>query len=502
MAYVARSVSGPEPQPILSIPTEAAIFLVLTVRPGSEAEVGAALADVSGLKRSVGFRVPEAELTLVVGIGAALWDRLTRRPRPADLHPFRELNGARHRAVATPGDLLFHIRAHRFDLCFELAQRLTERLRGLVDVVDEVHGFRSFDERDVLGFVDGTENPEGQAASEAVLIGDEDAAYAGGSYVIVQKYVHDLRAWDALSTEEQELAIGRTKLNDIEMPDEDKPPNSHLALNVIEGPDGEERQIMRFNMPFGRVGAEEFGTYYIAYARTSELIELMLTNMFIGDPPGNTDRILDFSTAVTGTLFFVPSGELLESLAPDEESAPADGDSDAGEPAPDSDSDSDSRLRRAQRRITRHRQSATCIARQLTRPHGTVARRACPTCLTGHGRLKAHPLARHAASPKRGAQHNRPGRIQSSTPRGGRDRDLTPANIGRKVVGLQYLVVLDIHRAERRSPALRAQQPDAVAAGPEPEGEQIDPALAVVRELPHAAARARPRSRRRDERKL
>ena len=342
MAYVARSVPGPEPQPILSIPTEAAIFLVLTVRPGAEAEVGTALADVSGLKRSVGFRVPEAELTLVVGIGAALWDRLTRRPRPADLHPFRELNGARHRAVATPGDLLFHIRAHRFDLCFELAQRLTERLRGLVEVVDEVHGFRSFDERDVLGFVDGTENPEGQAASEAVLIGDEDAAYAGGSYVIVQKYVHDLRAWDALSTEEQELAIGRTKLNDIEMPDEDKPPNSHLALNVIEGPDGEERQIMRFNMPFGRVGADEFGTYYIAYARTSELIELMLTNMFIGDPPGNTDRILDFSTAVTGTLFFVPSGELLESLTPDDEGEAVDGDSGAGEPAPDGDPDSDS----------------------------------------------------------------------------------------------------------------------------------------------------------------
>src|SRR5580700_6534530 len=329
-----------EPQPILSHPTESAIFLVLPVRGGSEADVADLVADASGIKRSVGFRVPEAELTLVVGIGAGLWDRLGGGPRPAGLHPFRELVGPRHTAVATPGDLLLHIRAHRFDVCFELAQRLTERLRGLVEVVDEVHGFRSFDERDVLGFVDGTENPEGEAASAAVLIGDEDAAYAGGSYVIVQKYVHDLRAWDALSTEEQELAIGRTKLNDIEMPDEDKPPNSHLALNVIEGPDGEERQIMRFNMPFGRVGAEEFGTYYIAYARTSELIELMLTNMFIGDPPGTTDRILDFSTALTGGLFFVPSGELLESLAPEDEGEAADGDSDAGEPAPDGDSDS------------------------------------------------------------------------------------------------------------------------------------------------------------------
>jgi porphyrinogen peroxidase len=310
-------VSVSEPQAILSHPTESAIFLVLTVPSGSEPGVADVLADVAGLKRSVGFRLPEAELTVVVGIGASLWDRLGAGPRPAGLHPFRELVGSRHTAVATPGDLLFHIRAHRFDMCFELAQRLTDRLRGLADVVDEVHGFRSFDERDVLGFVDGTENPEGAAAGEAALIGDEDPAFAGGSYVIVQKYVHDLVAWDALSTEEQERAIGRTKLNDIEFPDEDKAPNSHLALNVITGPDGEEQQIMRFNMPFGQVGKAEFGTYYIAYARTSALIELMLTNMFIGDPPGNTDRILDFSTAITGGLFFVPPAERLEDLTAD-----------------------------------------------------------------------------------------------------------------------------------------------------------------------------------------
>ncbi len=305
-----------EPQPILSHPTEAAIFLVLTVPSGSEAEVADVLADVAGIKRSVGFRIPEAELSCVTGIGAALWDRLGMARAPAGLHPFRELVGRRHTAVSTPGDLLFHIRARRFDLCFELAQRLAERLRGHAAVVDEVHGFRSFDDRDVLGFVDGTENPEGAAAAEAVLIGDEDPAFAGGSYVIVQKYLHGLTAWDALSTEEQELIIGRTKLSDIELPDEDKPADSHLALNVITGPGGEERQIMRFNMPFGQVGKAEFGTYYIAYARTSALIEEMLTNMFIGNPPGNTDRILDFSTAMTGALFFVPAAELLENLAP------------------------------------------------------------------------------------------------------------------------------------------------------------------------------------------
>jgi putative iron-dependent peroxidase len=306
-----------ESQPILSIPTEAAIFLVLTVTPGSEAGLAELLGGVPGIKRSVGFRVPEAELSCVVGVGAGLWDRISGGQRPAELHPFRELHGARHTAVATAGDLLFHIRAHRFDLCFELAQRLTERLGDRAAVIDEVHGFRSFDERDVLGFVDGTENPEGAAAAEAVLIGEEDPAFAGGSYAIVQKYLHDLRAWDALSTEEQELIIGRTKLADLELPDDVKPANSHLALNTITGPEGEERQIMRFNMPFGRVGAAEFGTYYIAYARSPELIEQMLSNMFIGNPPGNTDRILDFSTPATGGLFFIPSADRLERLAPD-----------------------------------------------------------------------------------------------------------------------------------------------------------------------------------------
>jgi porphyrinogen peroxidase len=320
-------VSVSEPQPILSHPTEAAIFLVLTVSPGSEGDVTDLLADVAGIKRSVGFRVPEAELSCVVGIGADLWDRIGLTARPVGLHPFRQLAGPRHTAPATPGDLLFHIRARRFDLCFELAQRLMERLRGFAVVVDEVHGFRSFDDRDVLGFVDGTENPEGGAAADAVLIGGEDPPFAGGSYVIVQKYMHDLEAWDALSTEEQELIVGRTKLTDLELPDEVKPADSHLALNVIMGADGEEQQIMRFNMPFGRVGTSEFGTYYIAYARTAALIERMLRNMFIGDPPGKTDRILDFSTALTGGLFFVPSADLLENLTRGSAEA-------AGSPAP------------------------------------------------------------------------------------------------------------------------------------------------------------------------
>src|SRR6185312_2879102 len=204
------------------------------------------------------------------------------------------------------------IRAARLDLCFELAQRLTEALAGHARVIDEVHGFKSFDERDLLGFVDGTENPEGSAARESVLIGDEDAAFAGGTYVVVQKYLHDLGAWNALSTEQQERAIGRTKLNDVELADDRKPANSHVALTTILDEDGTQRQILRANMPFGSVGNGEFGTYFIGYARTPEVIEQMLRNMFIGDPAGNHDRILDFSTALTGSLFFVPSAAFLE----------------------------------------------------------------------------------------------------------------------------------------------------------------------------------------------
>ncbi|MGV9268976.1 Dyp-type peroxidase [Kitasatospora sp. NPDC003701] len=308
-----RSAPAEEPQAVLTPLTSAAIFLVLTIDPGGEQAVRDLLPDLAGLRRSVGFRAPEAGLTCVTGIGSDAWDRLFAGPRPAGLHPFREVVGARHRAPATPGDLLLHLRAGRLDLCFELAGQLTRRLAGAATVVDSVHGFRYFDDRDLLGFVDGTENPEGRAAAAAVVIGAEDAPFAGGSYVIVQKYLHDLTAWNTLPVEQQERAVGRTKLTDIELDDATKPADSHVALTTVTGPDGEEQQIMRFNMAFGSFdGGGEFGTYFIGYARTPEVTEEMLRNMFVGRPPGSHDRLLDFSTAVTGTLFHVPTADFLD----------------------------------------------------------------------------------------------------------------------------------------------------------------------------------------------
>ena len=301
-------------QPVLCPLTGAAIFLVLTVDPGGEAAARDLLADLAGLQRSVGFRLPEGSLTCVAGVGSDAWDRLFAGPRPAGLHPFPELEGPRHHAPATPGDLLFHLRAKHLDLCFELATQIMGRLAGWVTVQDEVHGFRYFDERDLLGFVDGTENPAGAAAEAAVLTGAEDPAFAGGSYIVVQKYLHDMRAWNALPAEEQERVVGRSKLSDIELPDEVKPANSHVALTTITDPDGAQRQIVRDNMPFGSPGRGEFGTYFIGYAATPEVTEQMLRNMFLGSPPGNTDRSHDFSTAVTGGLFFAPAATFLDDL--------------------------------------------------------------------------------------------------------------------------------------------------------------------------------------------
>ena len=329
---------APEPQPVLTPLTGSAIFLVLTINPGGEAACRDVLGDWAALQRSVGFRAPGPPLACIAAVGSRAWDRLFGGPRPAELHPFGELTGPRNRAVSTPGDLLLHIRHERMDLCFEFATQVMSRLAGAVTVVDEVHGFRFFDDRDLLGFVDGTENPVGAAAGTAALVGEADPGFAGGSYVIVQKYVHDMDAWNALSTEDQERVFGRSKLSDIEMPDEIKPANSHVALNTIVDPDGMQRQILRANMPFGELGREEFGTYYIAYAATPAVTEEMLTNMFIGNPPGNTDRVLDFSTAVTGGLFFAPSADFLDDLpgppgapASVPEASPAGAGSDAGD---------------------------------------------------------------------------------------------------------------------------------------------------------------------------
>jgi putative iron-dependent peroxidase len=296
--------------------SSAAIFLVVTAANDQTAltKVCSVLDGLDDLVKTVGFRDLSGRLSCIVGIGRALWDRLGLDKRPGELKPFAAIQGAVHAAPSTPGDLLFHIRSERPDLCFEFERLLLDSLGDSVTVVDEVSGFRYFDARDLLGFVDGTANPTGQDLPASALVGDEDADFAGGSYVVVQKYLHDLGAWAGVPTPLQEQIIGRTKIDNIELDDDDAPRKSHKTLATIVDADGAEHDILRDNMPFGRPGRQEFGTYFIGYSRYLWVIEKMLQRMYIGEPPGAYDRLLDFSTPHTGATFFAPARPTLQAL--------------------------------------------------------------------------------------------------------------------------------------------------------------------------------------------
>lgn len=306
-----------EPQPVTEGLTPSAIFVTLTVTDEATPEnLRGFLNGFEDLVKDVNFRDPSFNTTAIVGVGAQIWpDLFPGVPLPKQLHPMQVVKGEKHTAVSTPGDLFFHIRANTYDLCFELERVLLDELREQVTVVDEVSGFRYFDARDLLGFVDGTANPVGKAKTDSALIGEREGYWSGGSYILVQKYLHDLMAWEAEPTDEQEAIIGRTKQRNLELLDaEGDAQKSHKTLNTIEGPDGREQDILRDNMPFGSPASGEFGTYFISYAGDLEVTEEMLRRMFIGDPPGKHDRILDFSTAVTGAVFFAPPQDFLDAL--------------------------------------------------------------------------------------------------------------------------------------------------------------------------------------------
>jgi porphyrinogen peroxidase len=297
--------------------SRAAVFLVITVAgdDGALAKAASVVGGIDDLVKTVGFRDLSGRLSCIAGVGREFWDRLHLDSRPKELRPFAPIRGPVHAAPSTPGDLLFHIRAERPDLCFEFERILIDSLGAGVTVVDEVSGFRYFDARDLLGFVDGTANPNGPDLPAAALVGDEDPDFAGGSYVVVQKYLHDLNAWGRIPTPLQEEIIGRTKADNIEIDDDAAPRKSHKSLATIVDAEGNEHDILRDNMPFGRPGRQEFGTYFIGYSRYLWVIEKMLERMFVGDPPGAYDRMLDVSTPHTGATFFAPARSALQALA-------------------------------------------------------------------------------------------------------------------------------------------------------------------------------------------
>ncbi|KMZ12306.1 Aspartate aminotransferase [Candidatus Burkholderia humilis] len=296
--------------------SSAAAFLVLTVKNDAQSisRVRAVLAhNTDDLVKGVKLRANGARFICNVGISHRVWSELTKKPMPRELRPFKAVRGATHEAVATEGDLLYHIRADSMDLIVEFEKLLLEAFGASVTAVDDVPGFRYFDSRDLLEFVDGTGNPDGLGLPEATLVGEEDADHAGGSYIVVQKYLHDLSTWRGQRVEEQEEIIGRTKFDNVELPDASEGQKSHKTLCTITDADG-EHPILRDNMPFAVPGLGHYGTYFIGYSRHLWVIERMIERMFVRDPPPLHDRILDFSKAVAGVTFFAPSHEFLLNL--------------------------------------------------------------------------------------------------------------------------------------------------------------------------------------------
>jgi len=280
--------------------------------PNGEARVRALLAGLPQRLERLRAELPEADLHLVAAIGSAYWDRISAETRPALLRPFPALERGERVAPSTPIDLLFIVRADRYDACFELGREIVQELEGAATLVEEIHGFRYLDARDLTGFVDGTENPQDEDRLDVALVGEEDAEFADGSYLHLQRYEHDLDAWNRQSLKQQEDTYGRTKADNIEYPGAEKSPHAHTKRTSLKRPDGSSIEILRQSMPYG--DSSRKGLMFVSLCRTPENFELMLKSMVEGDEQGRADRLLQFTRAVTGAAFFVPSNSRLQRL--------------------------------------------------------------------------------------------------------------------------------------------------------------------------------------------
>ncbi|MBI4514505.1 MAG: Dyp-type peroxidase [Deltaproteobacteria bacterium] len=304
----------PQPQPgIVPEPSSSALFLILRVRDQAQdaGAVSRVAAAVPSLVAKVGAADRRAKLACTVAFGPEFWGVLSPGRRPQGLRPFKAIEAGDRCAPNTGGDLLLHILSKRHDLNFELAMRIRAQLGDTVEVMDEVHGFRYLDSRDLTGFIDGTENPKGKERAAVALIGKEDPVFAGGSFVFTQRYVHDLKRWRALPTPEQEEAIGRRKRDSKELSEQAKPATAHISRVVIEE-NGEELEIVRHSFPYGTVS--EAGLFFIAYNKTIDTFEKMLARMMGVAGDGLHDQLTDYTRAVTGATFFAPSLALLKKL--------------------------------------------------------------------------------------------------------------------------------------------------------------------------------------------
>lgn len=293
---------------------EQILFTTLMLNRGDQPAELAAIENFAdrlpSIINSMNIRAQKADLRVTFGFSSDAWDYLfPDAAKPAELETFTDLKGPDHTMPGTPGDLFFHVRAHDEAVVYEVMAQFMTFLRPITTLVDETKGFRYFEGRAIIGFIDGTENPDGSQSADYGLIGDEDPEFINGSYAFAQQYEHDMDTWNAFKTEMQEKYIGRQKMNDLELEDDEKDPRAHNVVAKLEV-DGEEQKIVRMNVPFAEAAAGKAGTYFIAYMRHYWIVKQMLTRMV-----EQNDRLLDFSEVTTGTAFFIPSKSVLARIA-------------------------------------------------------------------------------------------------------------------------------------------------------------------------------------------
>jgi len=283
------------------------LFITLLINDDGQEAVRRTAAALPALTETLAAELKEPSLVSAIAFGAEVWPRLFDIPAPQELLPFTALESAGRKAPATPADIFLHIHANRADAPFQLGRKVMTLLGDAVTLVEDISGFRNHEGRDLTGFIDGTENPHGEERAEVALTED------GGSFVSLQRWEHDLAKWESLDLSHQEAAVGRTKADDREMDDDEKPPTAHIARMVIEE-DGEELTILRHSLPYGDM--RRCGLYFVAYGKSPAPFRKMLESMVIGEG-GHGDKLMDYTKPVTGAAFFAPSVQALATLVKD-----------------------------------------------------------------------------------------------------------------------------------------------------------------------------------------
>ncbi|WP_394135165.1 Dyp-type peroxidase [Aliivibrio fischeri] len=298
MSYTPQTALLPEPDRF-------ALYVTLNIKSNPQL-VLEQLKTLPALIIELNENQPDANLSSAVSFGAEFWSTLSA-PMPSELAKFKQLGKGDIIAPATHGDVLIHLHSNRHDLHFYILRKLMNVISEHVEIKEEVSGFRFLDSRDMTDFVDGTENPKNEVRAEVALIADGE--FAGGSYMMCQRFVHKLPAWNRLSVSAQEKVIGRTKPDSIEL--DDVPAASHVGRVDIKE-NGKGVKILRHSLPYGSVSGDH-GLLFIAYCKTVHNFQVMLDSMY-GEVDGKTDQLLRFTDAVTGGYFFAPSQEMFAEL--------------------------------------------------------------------------------------------------------------------------------------------------------------------------------------------